>query len=261
MAGGSDNDTLHGGEDQDALYGNWGNDYLYGNNGDDLLSGGEGDDVMTGGGDSDTFVFSGINISTSLFYSISFDFSSSQTPSTDTTFDVSKTAVASPEAIVVSTTELDPVNDIEKTAEEFLNEAEFKADDQDEKWVDSLLELPEDWLDEESPDQLTNTAVKPQDVSVSSDVMLTPTESNTSSYYFWNWGSYDIITDFEVGVDQIAFQGVGSIDGSTWLNQMKSQGLLTNTANGALFDFIDGNQLLLTGVNINDLSGSDFTFS
>jgi len=42
---------------------------------------------------------------------------------------------------------------------------------------------------------------------------------------------------------------------------MKSQGLLTNTANGALFDFIDGNQLLLTGVNINDLSGSDFTFS
>ncbi len=81
---------------------------------------------------------------------------------------------------------------------------------------------------------------------------------------FWdddNSAFYDKITDFEVGIDQIAFQGVGSINNSTGLNQMKTQGLLTNTANGALFSLGDGNQLLLESVNINDLSGSDFIFS
>ncbi|OZH52613.1 hypothetical protein AFK68_23235 [Hydrocoleum sp. CS-953] len=71
----------------------------------------------------------------------------------------------------------------------------------------------------------------------------------------------DKITDFEVGIDQIAFQGVGSINNSTGLNQMKTQGLLRNTANGALLSLGDGNQLLLESVNINDLSGSDFIFS
>ena len=81
---------------------------------------------------------------------------------------------------------------------------------------------------------------------------------------FWdddNSAFYDKITDFEVGIDQIAFQGVGSINNSTGLNQMKTQGLLTNTANGALLSLGDGNQLLLESVNINDLSGSDFIFS
>jgi Ca2+-binding RTX toxin-like protein len=261
MAGGSGNDTLRGGEDQDALYGNWGNDNLYGDNGDDLLSGGYGDDVMTGGGDSDTFVFSGINISTAALYSISLDSSSNFTASTDAAFDVSKAAVASTDAIVVSTKELKSVDDLEETAEEFLDEAEYAKDDRDEKWVDSLLELPEDWLDEESPDELTNYSVDKQNLAVTSDAQLATTQSSTSSYSMWNWGSYDIITDFDTGVDQIAFQGVGSINGSTWLNQMKSQGLLTNSNNGALFDFVDGNQLLLTGVNINDLSSSDFVFS
>lgn len=279
MAGGSGNDTVYGGEDQDAIYGNWGNDRLYGDNGDDLISGGYGDDVMTGGGDSDTFVFSGIDISTTSLYSMSFDSSSNLIASVDKQldvssnlkgsvnqeFEISKAEIASTDAIVVETKELSAVKDLEATAEEFLDETEYATDDQDEKWVDSLLELPEDWLDEEaaSYDQLTNVSVESQDLSVNSAQTLATTEAtgSTNSYYSWSWGSYDIITDFDTGVDQIAFQGVGSINGSTWLNQMKSQGLLTNTNNGALFSFVDGNELLLQGVNVNDLSSSDFSFS
>ncbi len=258
LSGGRGNDTLYGGEDQDALYGNRGNDYLYGDNGDDILSGGKGDDVITGGEGSDTFVFSGVNLSTTSFYSLSFDVSQTATSLTEAELDLSKTGISSTEAILVSPTELSPVKNIEVTAEKLLDEEEYEADDHDEAWGDSLLELPEDWLDEEEDgqDELTN-------FSVTSDAILATTEgsASTSSYYIWNWGYYDIITDFQVGVDQIAFQGVGSIDGSTWLNQMQTQGLLTNTANGALFSFIDDNQLLLEGVNINDLSGSDFIFS
>ncbi len=282
MAGGSGNDTLHGGEDQDGLYGNRGNDYLYGDDGDDLLSGGKGDDIMTGGEGNDTFVFSGVNISATLFYgtinldefatvTASTDVNSTLLSSTDTVStefsktDLSKTAIAPADAITVSVTALKPVDNLEDTAEELLDEAEYQSDDQDQQWVDSLLELPESWLDEEDDgsDLLTNFSATEVNSTVNSDAILASTEltGSTHSYSFWSWGSYDIIKDFETGADQIAFQGVGSINGSTWLDQMKTQGLLTNTPNGALFNFIDGNQLLLEGVDINSLTESDFTFS
>ncbi|MGB3535872.1 MAG: hypothetical protein WBA13_20440 [Microcoleaceae cyanobacterium] len=262
MAGGSGNDTVYGGEDQDAVYGNWGNDRLHGDNGDDLISGGYGDDIMTGGGDSDTFVFSGIDISTTSLYSMRNDNSSNLEASVDRELSVSQTAIASKDAISVSPKELNAVKDPEATAEVLLDEAEYATDDQDDKWVDSLLKLPEDWLDEEaSQDQLTNYSAEKQSLSVTSDATLTQSESSANSSWSWNWGSYDIITDFDTGVDQITFQGVGSVNSSTWLSQMQSQGLLTNTSNGALFNFVDGNQLLLEGVNINSLNSSDFAFS
>ena len=266
MSGGSGNDTVYGGTDQDAIYGNRGDDRLYGDEGDDLVSGGKGNDTMTGGDGSDTFVFSGIDLSTASLYSLSLSPDTSFSLNTETSLDLSKELSASSEiskaavatdTMVVSTTVLEPVQDIEATAEEFLDEAAYQTDDQDEQWVDSLLELPESWLDEEeTEDELTN-------FTVSSDAMMTSYSAETSSYSFWGSSNeyYDIITDFEVGVDQIAFQGVGSINGSTWLSQMKSQGLLTQTSNGALFSFVDGNQLLLEGVNMNDLTASDFTFS
>ena len=258
MAGGSGNDTIYGGDDQDAIYGSWGNDRLYGDNGDDLISGGWGNDTMTGGANNDTFVFSGINVSTTGLYSLSFDSSSSFTTSAETLSVTEKTAIASADAIVVETVELTEVKDAEATAETLLDEDQYQSDDNDGKWVDSLLELPEDWLEEENSDQLTSYSAEQQSLLVSSDAMLS---TSSTSYSFGSWGSYDVITDFQVGTDQIAFQGVGSVDSSTWLNQMKSQGLLTNTSNGALFSFVDGNQLLLKGVNSNSLSGSDFTFS
>jgi Ca2+-binding RTX toxin-like protein len=275
MAGGSGNDTVYGGDDQDAIYGNWGNDRLYGDNGDDLISGGWGNDTMTGGGDNDTFVFSGINVSTTGLYSLSFDASSNFTAIEETASIAGKTAVASTDnlsevrsaeatadAIVVETKELSEVKDAEATAEILLDEDQYQSDDNDGEWVDSLLELPEDWLEEEdSSDQITNYSAEQQSLSVSSDAMLGTSNASSSWGNWGSWGSYDIITDFQTGTDQIAFQGVGSIDSSTWLNQMKSQGLLTNTNNGALFSFVDGNQLLLEGVNSNSLNGSDFTFS
>ncbi|WP_380787019.1 Calx-beta domain-containing protein [Sphingomonas sp. R86521] len=49
LIGGDGNDILYGNQDNDALDGGAGNDQLYGGQGDDTLTGGTGDDVLEGG--------------------------------------------------------------------------------------------------------------------------------------------------------------------------------------------------------------------
>ncbi|MDJ0736803.1 MAG: calcium-binding protein [Nostocaceae cyanobacterium] len=79
----------------------------------------------------------------------------------------------------------------------------------------------------------------------------------------WLKGEYDVITDFESGVDTIQFQDWGSLDSQQWFNEKISNGQITNTNDGVLVSFEFARkegELLLQGVAINDLTYSDFTF-
>jgi serralysin len=73
-------------------------------------------------------------------------------------------------------------------------------------------------------------------------------------------GEYDIITDFEVGIDKIQMQGWGSINAEIWFNQAVDRGQLTNTQDGTLFTAISGGKVLFEGVSLDTLRGSDFVF-
>ncbi|NEO13393.1 MULTISPECIES: calcium-binding protein [unclassified Moorena] len=73
-------------------------------------------------------------------------------------------------------------------------------------------------------------------------------------------GEYDVIKDFEVGVDQIEFRGWGYIDSSYWFSGVIAEGRLTDTHNGALFHSNYGGKVLFEGVNAHELSHSDFVF-
>ncbi|NEO89366.1 MAG: hypothetical protein F6K56_03525 [Moorea sp. SIO3G5] len=74
-------------------------------------------------------------------------------------------------------------------------------------------------------------------------------------------GEFDVIKDFEVGVDKIEFHGWGNIDPQEWLNSVIYEGRITNTEDGTLFQANDGGKVLIEGVSVEDLSGSDFSFS
>jgi serralysin len=73
-------------------------------------------------------------------------------------------------------------------------------------------------------------------------------------------GELDIIKDFAVGQDKIQLQGWGTLNPTTWLTSIVSQGLITNTANGTLLTPNNDGQILFEGVSLSQLSGADFTF-
>jgi serralysin len=76
-------------------------------------------------------------------------------------------------------------------------------------------------------------------------------------------GDFDVIQDFEFGIDKIAFQGWGEINSADWLNQMFSQGQITDTTDGVLFDFNTGTtqgKLLLSDVTSNLITSESIVF-
>ena len=76
-------------------------------------------------------------------------------------------------------------------------------------------------------------------------------------------GEFDIIQDFEVGIDKIVFDGWGKVNSADWLNQMFSQGQITDIADGVLFDFSTGitqGKLLLSNVTSNLITSDSITF-
>ncbi|BAZ44053.1 hypothetical protein NIES4102_10570 [Chondrocystis sp. NIES-4102] len=74
------------------------------------------------------------------------------------------------------------------------------------------------------------------------------------------FGERDIIKDFEVGKDKIQFQGFGNLNANSWFTGLVSQGLITNVAEGTLITPNNNGQILLEGVNLNELNSADFAF-
>lgn len=75
-------------------------------------------------------------------------------------------------------------------------------------------------------------------------------------------GESDIIQDFQAGIDKLVFQGWGNNNAEQWLNQMFSQGKITNTNDGVLFnlDGSNGGTLLLAGLNSNQINSQSIAF-
>lgn len=71
-------------------------------------------------------------------------------------------------------------------------------------------------------------------------------------------GEFDIIKDFEVSKDKLVLKGWDDFDADQLFSDAVSQGLITNTENGALLNPGIGGQLLFENVDISALSGSDF---
>ncbi|MEH2247733.1 calcium-binding protein [Nostoc sp.] len=77
-------------------------------------------------------------------------------------------------------------------------------------------------------------------------------------------GEFDVIQDFQVGIDKIEFNGGDHINAKTWLNKMFSQGNITDTKQGLLFNLNTGeNQgtLLLSGVTSKQFNSESIIFS
>ncbi|WP_424095602.1 lectin-like protein [Moorena producens] len=75
-------------------------------------------------------------------------------------------------------------------------------------------------------------------------------------------GEFDVIKDFEVGVDKFEFQGWGNnINASRWFNNEISQRGIIDTQDGALFRSDYGGTVLFKDVSVVDLSYSDFSFA
>ena len=72
-------------------------------------------------------------------------------------------------------------------------------------------------------------------------------------------GKYDL-KNFEVGKDEVDFQGWGNVDASTWFNGIVSGHQLVDTEKGALLTLSPGEDLLFVGVHANQLSPSNFHF-
>lgn len=97
-----------------------------------------------------------------------------------------------------------------------------------------------------------------------SDVMTGSEGNDNFVFEIWKslrYGENDVITDFEVGVDQIEFQGWGHIDSEYWFSGVLSEGRIVDTQDGALFHSNYGGEVLFEGVNVADLSASDFMFA
>jgi serralysin len=74
-----------------------------------------------------------------------------------------------------------------------------------------------------------------------SDIMTGGSGSDTFVFNSSDKGSYDdVITDFQIGVDQIEVQGWGKINTVKWLDEMFSEGNISNTPDGVLFNLGDG---------------------
>ena len=74
-------------------------------------------------------------------------------------------------------------------------------------------------------------------------------------------GDYDIIKDFQPGVDKVEFQGRGKINSEAWYNQGVASRGLVDTRAGAVLQISSSEQILFEGVDVNELSYSDFMFS
>ncbi|NEO29967.1 MAG: calcium-binding protein [Symploca sp. SIO3C6] len=97
-----------------------------------------------------------------------------------------------------------------------------------------------------------------------SDVMTGGEGNDDFVFEIWKslrYGEHDVITDFEVGEDQIEFQGWGHIDSEYWWNGVLSEGRIIDTQDGALFHSNYGGKVLFEGVNVANLSASDFVFA
>ncbi|MGB3755477.1 MAG: calcium-binding protein [Rivularia sp. (in: cyanobacteria)] len=70
---------------------------------------------------------------------------------------------------------------------------------------------------------------------------------------------FDIIQDFQVGEDQIIFQGWGNIDTEEWLQQ----GNITDTSDGVIFKFdclLNEQTLLISGVSSSQITSESIMF-
>ncbi|MBW4626666.1 MAG: hypothetical protein KME49_14495 [Brasilonema octagenarum HA4186-MV1] len=75
---------------------------------------------------------------------------------------------------------------------------------------------------------------------------------------------YDIIKDFQVGTDKLVFQNWTLLSPDKWLKEMFSQGNITDTKDGVLFDFERGwteGKLLLAGVNSSQINSQSIVFT
>jgi Ca2+-binding RTX toxin-like protein len=75
---------------------------------------------------------------------------------------------------------------------------------------------------------------------------------------------FDVIQDFQVGIDKLEFKGWDDIKADSWLNEMFSQGNITDTNDGLILNFNAGEiqqTLLLSGVNSKQFSSGSLIFS
>ncbi|MBW4424098.1 MAG: hypothetical protein KME50_06465 [Nostoc desertorum CM1-VF14] len=75
---------------------------------------------------------------------------------------------------------------------------------------------------------------------------------------------FDVIQDFQVGIDKLEFKGWDDIKADGWLNEMFSQGNITDTNDGLILNFNVGEiqqTLLLSGVNSKQFSSGSLIFS
>jgi serralysin len=75
---------------------------------------------------------------------------------------------------------------------------------------------------------------------------------------------YDVIKDFQVGTDKLVFQNWSILSPEKWLKDMFSQGNITDTKDGVLFDFERGwsaGKLLLEGVNSSQINSQSIAFT
>ncbi|KAB8333291.1 calcium-binding protein [Scytonema tolypothrichoides VB-61278] len=75
---------------------------------------------------------------------------------------------------------------------------------------------------------------------------------------------YDVIKDFQVGTDKLVFQNGNNLSPDQWLKEMFTQGNITDTKDGVLFDFerrwTEG-KLLLEGVSSNQINSQSIVFT
>ena len=75
---------------------------------------------------------------------------------------------------------------------------------------------------------------------------------------------FDVIQDFKIGIDKIEFKGRADINADSWLHEMFSQGNITDTNDGLLFNFNAEDAqvtLLLSNVKSNQFSSDSIIFS
>ncbi|WP_276469592.1 calcium-binding protein [Nostoc sphaeroides] len=75
---------------------------------------------------------------------------------------------------------------------------------------------------------------------------------------------FDVIQDFKIGIDKIEFRGLHDINPDTWLDDMFSQGNITDTKNGLILNFNAEDaqvNLLLSGVKSNQFSSDSIILS
>ncbi len=76
-------------------------------------------------------------------------------------------------------------------------------------------------------------------------------------------GESNVIQDFQVGIDKLVFQNWDNTNSQQWLNEMFSQGNITNINDGVLFQFDGGRNegtLLLAGLNSNQINSQSIVF-